>query len=166
MDYNFGGDSESNFFPQFRFGNEIDNNKVRESLNIPFFVSYRYIQISDTNYHFNQECFDNEDIRAYFKFMKLLSSTPFNELLDNKKKEWHLHRSDYRKNLKILIDATLNNSRTLRFECIPTFYHFALYTNENSSRSSGVKSPRIYFFIGDNATIYPLFYDPYHEINP
>ena len=24
----------------------------------------------------------------------------------------------------------------------------------------------INFFFGNNATIYPLFYDPYHEINP
>lgn len=58
------------------------------------------------------------------------------------------------------------NEKPLSPECIPSFYHFALYTNEESSRKSGIKSPRIYFFIGGNGVIYPLFYDPYHEINP
>lgn len=167
MSYYFGEDDKSSFLPQFKFGDKIDNNKFKESLNIPFSVNYRYIQLDDTNYHFNQECFDNKDIRAYFKFMKLLSSTPFNSLLDNKKKDWHLNKSPYyQKNLKILIDATLSNGKSLRVECIPTFYHFALYTNKDSSEDTKVKSPRIYFFIGDNATIYPLFYDPYHKINP
>lgn len=84
MRYEFFEDDESNFLPQFKFGNKIDNSKVRESLSIPFFVSYRYIQMNDTDYHFNQECFDNEDIKAYFRFMKLLSSTPLNDLLENK----------------------------------------------------------------------------------
>ena len=53
-------------------------------------------------------------------------------------------------------------------ELVPPFFHFALYQDKGTmgNRISGVKSPRIYFFIGDNATLYPMFYDPYHEINP
>lgn len=158
----------NDFFEEddYRFGTKIDGKEFGEALNYPSLISYRYIQFEDTDYHFAQSCFDNIDIVAYFKFMQVLSCVPFKVLCEKKERDWHLNSSYYNGNLKKLINDTLSNGKTLSPECIPPFYHFALYTNENSSRNSGLKSPRIYFFIGDNATIYPLFYDPYHEINP
>ena len=41
-----------------------------------------------------------------------------------------------------------------------------LYTDRKqmASRKSGVRSPRIYFMQGSYGVIYPLFFDPYHEI--
>lgn len=41
-----------------------------------------------------------------------------------------------------------------------------LYTDRKqmASRESGVRSPRIYFMQGSYGVIYPLFFDPYHEI--
>lgn len=150
----------------YKFGSKIDDIEFSDALNNPSLISYRYIQIYDTDYHFTQSCFDNNDIVAYFKFMQMLSCVPFKVLCGKKEKDWHLNPSYYRGNLKRLVNEIFNNGKTLREECVPTFYHFALYTKENASKENGIKSPRIYFFIGDNATIYPLFYDPYHEINP
>lgn len=150
----------------YSFGAKIDGRELSEALDYPSLISYRYIQIEETDYHFAQSCFDNIDIIAYFKFMQRLSCVPFKVLCENKKREWHLNPSKYSGNLMNLVNEVLDITKPLRVECTPTFYHFALYTNEDSSRKRGIKSPRIYFFIGDNATIYPLFYDPYHEINP
>lgn len=150
----------------YKFGVKIDHSDFSEALDYPSLISYRYIQLEDTDYHFSQSCLDNKDIIAYFRFMHMLSCVPFNILCSNKEKDWHLNSSPYRGNLKGLVDITINKGKTLKAECTPSFFHFALYTNENSSRKGNLKSPRIYFFIGDKATIYPLFYDPYHEINP
>jgi hypothetical protein len=41
-----------------------------------------------------------------------------------------------------------------------------LYTNDEASRETGVKSPRVYFILGTYGFVYILFFDPYHEINP
>ncbi len=51
---------------------------------------------------------------------------------------------------------------------LPEIYHFALYTAENevADRTKGIRSPRIYFVLADYGRIYPLFFDPYHELNP
>lgn len=163
--YSFFSDDENNFIPQYKFGDKIENDKFKSGIQNPLFVNYKYIQIVKTDYHFSQDIFDNKDIVTYFRFMKMLSSVPFIKLINNKQKDWHLYSSDYKGILKRIVNESFE-VKILREECIPTFYHFALYTNENSSRKSNIKSPRIYFFIGDNATIYPLFYDPYHEINP
>ncbi len=119
-------------------------------------------------YNFRQHYFDNKDAVCYFEFMSMLTDEPFNTLYDERDHEWHLNRNDYDKDVRFqkLVDKTLGIEKKLTAECQPSFFHFALYTNQNASRLSGVKSPRIYFFIGANAVLYPLFYDPYHEINP
>ena len=153
---------------QYNFGEELNNTDFKESLSTLSVVSYRYIDFDKTNYHFFQDCFDNRDIVEYFSFMNLLTSHPFNELISNKDKDWHLNANDYfkDKNFRKLVNIALDNKKKLKVEQVPMFYHFALYTEQKANRKTKVKSPRIYFFIGKEATIYPLFYDPYHEINP
>lgn len=153
---------------QYNFGEELNNTDFKESLSTLSVVSYRYIDFDKTNYHFFQDCFDNRDIVEYFSFMNLLTSHPFNKLISNKDKDWHLNANDYfkDKNFRKLVNIALDNKKKLKVEQVPMFYHFALYTEQNAKRETKVKSPRIYFFIGKEATIYPLFYDPYHEINP
>ena len=153
---------------QYIFGEELDNTDFKESLSTLSVVSYRYIDLKKTDYHFFQDCFDNRDIVEYFSFMNLLTSYPFNELISNKDKDWHLNANDYFKDKKFrnLVNKTLDNNKKLNVEQVPMFYHFALYTEQNANKETKVKSPRIYFFIGRDAIIYPLFYDPYHEINP
>lgn len=152
---------------EYKFGDKIDNADFRDSLEHTSLVSYRYIQLKNTDYHFSQPCLDNRDVVAYFKFMQLLTSYPFNRLREEREREWHLYPTEYKGNLKRLIKEALNLKKELRPECVPAFYHFALYTDKRqASRKEGIKSPRVYFFFGQDATIYPLFYDPYHEINP
>ena len=48
----------------------------------------------------------------------------------------------------------------------PIIFHFGLYTDKKhmASRETGVRAPRIYFMQGLYGVIYPLFFDPYHEI--
>lgn len=153
----------------YQFGDKIDNKELSESLEYPSVVSYRYLELEPvTEYHFSQSCLDNKDIVEYFKFMKLLTSVPFNQLRDNKEKDWHLNPTFYQKQLSFrkLVNKSLGLKRDLPIENTPNFFHFALSTSNKASRVTGKKSPRIYFFFGNNATIYPLFYDPFHEINP
>ncbi|MFI3327912.1 MAG: hypothetical protein SNH79_05865 [Rikenellaceae bacterium] len=168
MNFEFCEDDDNYFSPEFKIGDKIDNQKYNASLNRCQSINYSYLQLDNTTrYHFTQTCFDNEDAIAYFKFMKSLSTNEFLKLVDNKKNEWHLNRTLYRGNFKNLFDEVFGNKKAMKEENLPNFYHFALYTSKGmANRENGTKSPRIYFFIGDNATIYPLFYDPYHEINP
>lgn len=154
---------------EYRFGDKIDNLKLQESLDQLSVVSYRYIELQPiTDYHFSQTCFDNRDIVAYFSFMKRLTSTSFNDLFDNREAEWHLNPTYYQKqkSFRELVNKSLGLTKNLAIENTPNFYHFALYTTGNASKETGIKSPRVYFFFGKDATIFPLFYDPYHEINP
>ena len=48
----------------------------------------------------------------------------------------------------------------------PIIFHFGLYTDKKhmASRETGARAPRIYFMQGLYGVIYPLFFDPYHEI--
>lgn len=152
---------------EYNFGDKLDDSSISESLDTLSTISYRYVDFDKTNYNFKQGCFDNKDIVEYFSFMNILTAYPFNNLLDRKEQHWHLYPNDYNKDVKFrnLINTALDIKGRLKPECTPLFYHFALYTNQTASRESKIKSPRIYFFIGVNAVIYPLFYDPYHEIN-
>lgn len=152
----------------YDFGDSVDNAALGQSLNGLSTISYRYIDLEETDYHFRQDCFDNSDIVPYFEFMSMLSDNPFNNLMNDKDPEWHLNPNNYDrdKHFQELVNKALKITSKLPVERQPAFYHFALYTNQNASRTNKIKSPRIYFFIGNNAVIYPLFYDPYHEINP
>ena len=153
---------------EYNFGDKLDNQEIRDSLNTLSTISYRYIDFENTEYNFFQDCFDNNDIAEYFSFMNMLTTYPLNTLFSCKEKDWHLYSNDYFNDTRFrnLVNKSLEQESNLKVECAPMFYHFALYTNQGASREKNVKSPRIYFFIGSNAIIYPLFYDPYHEINP
>lgn len=152
----------------YEFGDTIDSKEHSAALNSWSTVSYRYIDLDKTDYNFMQSCFDNDDARSYFEFMSMLTNEPFNVLYDEREVEWHLNPNNYEtdRHFQTLVNKALELDEKLKVECQPSFFHFALYTNQNANRKTGVKSPRIYFFIGANAVIYPLFFDPYHEINP
>ena len=154
---------------EYSFGDEINNSEFNESLKSLSVVSYKYIDLDVTEYHFLQECFNNEDIKVYFDFINLLTSNPFDDVLNIKQAEWHLNPNNYFKEHKLrsLVNKVMKLEQDLKIECVPPFYHFALHTsNEKASKINRIKAPRVYFFIGRNATLFPLFYDPYHEINP
>jgi len=131
-------------------------------------VCYKYLQI-DGRYGFDQNKWDYRDAVAYFESMSILANMPISGF-DNLGREWHFNPSVvskgqnlYAELVKVFGEKLLNTP-----EKLPPFFHFALYQDKGvvADRNSKVKSPRIYFFIGDNATLYPMFYDPYHEINP
>ena len=127
---------------------------------VPILVKYNYISIGSEKYSFYN--LNENEIKIYFERMKRITSSTINELIEHSDKQLHFHRSHIRGKL-----------RTAMFEKFPNraddnteIYHFALYTRQNANREADVRSPRIYFMLGEWGHIYPLFYDPYHELNP
>lgn len=140
----------------------IDNASIAVSIKVHPVICYDLIDLSVTPYHFHQECFDNKDIREYFNSLKYISQHTIEDLIQNSNYRFHFHKSKIIGNLRNELQKLHKKNNIY-----PEIYHFALYTSkEKANRNSGIKSPRIYFVIGYNGMIYPLFYDPYHEINP
>ncbi len=143
-----------------KFKNEIGYEDTQLSMDIPICIKYDYLDLEDTEYHFNQS-FHHRDTQCYFKMMKMISSSTINSLM-KKEREYHFYRSKIAGNLKRVLQQSLPEAVNSN----PIVFHFALYTAENADRTKDVRSPRIYFLLGTNGFIYPLFFDPYHEINP
>lgn len=134
------------------------------ALDVPMVISYELIDLNDTDYHFKQE-FTLKDTQRYFEVFKDISCKSINDLLENSKHSLHFHRSAAKGRLRALLEKICPGCVTEDSE--PMIYHFALYTDsERADRQSGRRSPRIYFMLGRNGMIFPLFFDPYHEINP
>ncbi|MBR1774833.1 MAG: hypothetical protein IJ759_04835 [Bacteroidales bacterium] len=163
MDYHLDKEDLVASRDEMGFSKFLTNEDIAESHNYPIVVSYKLID-TQTKYNFLQEMSERETT-AYFRIMQKFSSYTLNELIDERRREYHLYRTDIRGNLKKAIkDLTTidyNNNELM-------FYHFALYTDKDviADRNTGEKSPRIYFILGAYGTIYPVFYDPYHELNP
>lgn len=84
---------------------------------------------------------------------------------DYNPQDWHLNQTRG-KNIREAIQKHFMISNL--FE-MPEIFHFALYPKKlqhNADRYNKIKNPRVHFVVGSNGMIYPLFYDPYHEINP
>lgn len=125
----------------------------------PIVVKYDYIDLGETAYHFGQS-FRKEDTQAYFERMKYISSKTVESLRGNR--DMHFYRSELRGNLRKAIKTLFHDA-----DDDLIVYHFALYTSkETANREKDIRSPRIYVMHGTNGFIYPLFFDPYHELNP
>ncbi len=144
------------FFKKIGFEDTRLSKKLRIS------IKYDYLDLENTSYHFYQE-FHLKDTQRYFEIMKELSSKTINEL-EESPRELHFYRNKINGNLRAMLKAHIPNA--LSSEAI--IYHFALYTNKDilADRGKDIRSPRIYFMLGTNGFIYPIFFDPYHEINP
>lgn len=140
--------------------NVISNDDVRNSCLLPIRISYEFVDMGDTEYGFNQN-FSEKDTFEYFDCMKYISGRTIDELLMDDGFRLRRH-SALHKPLKSALDK-LELGIT---EGQPIIFHFGLYTDKKqiASRESGVRSPRIYFMQGLYGVIYPLFFDPYHEI--
>ncbi len=143
-----------------RFRKEISLEDTRLSMDMPISIKYDYLDLDKTSYNFKQE-FHLADTQHYFEMMKIISSKTINGM-EETAREYHFRRSNIsgnlrREMLKAIPEAVKSN---------PIVYHFGLYTSENANRESDIRSPRIYFMLGTNGFIYPIFFDPYHEINP
>jgi len=133
---------------------------IRNSSQLPVRISYEYLDMGKTDYGFNQQ-FTEKDILSYFQNMKYVSSKTIDELVDDENFSIRRHASLH-KPLRDILDKV--SPEIVKGQ--PMIFHFGLYTDKNdiASRNTGVRSPRIYFMQGLYGTIYPLFFDPYHEI--
>lgn len=165
----FSFPTSDNIDEGFTFGCKLDTDAYRENRQRYPNVCYKYLQM-DGRYGFDQPEWNTRDAVAYFDSMCTLANMPIRDFDYLDKQEWHFNPSKVYKgqNLYAALEPIFGEKLLNTPEKLPPFYHFALYQDEGvmADRSSGCKSPRIYFFIGDNATLYPMFYDPYHEINP
>lgn len=152
----------------YSFGDMIDMESYSSYLSCHPVVSYKYIRI-DGKYGFGQDVLDNKDAVAYFDSMNVLASITINEFRDLEK-EWHFHPEDVRRGGILYEELRLcfGEDMLKRPETLPAFYHFALYEDKKvrGDRTHGTKAPRIHLFIGDGGVLFPMFYDPYHEMNP
>jgi glutaredoxin-related protein len=135
---------------------------VRLSHDLPIMIRYDYIDLDKTDYNFSQK-FQLKDTQSYFERMKKISSKTINNILDGSDRELHFHRSEIKGNLKRAIQSVIPQAIASN----QIIYHFALYTDKDGAdRECDLRSPRIYFMLGNYGHIYVLFFDPYHELNP
>lgn len=93
--------------------------------------------------------------------MKYISGHTIDELLEDNRFRLRRHFALH-KPLKVIIDKLQLGITAGQ----PIIFHFGLYTDkkEMALRERNVRSPRIYFMQGLYGVIYPLFFDPFHEI--
>ena len=107
-----------------------------------------------------EEIPDKSDYAIYFEKIKSFCKRPLGDSIDKVNYQEHIHVIPPNRKLKELLKLASKKSSIENID-LPQFGQFALYTNRGNS-----KAPRIFFFIGNYAIIYVLFYDPYHEIFP
>lgn len=163
-DSDFQDDSLNEIHSIYNFNDPPSNKNIYQTKKVKPVVCYDLIDITDNSkYSFNQPCFDSKDAFLYFQRMKDLCMSSIEHLISEGGFSWHL-RPTKGKNITKEIARIAGKRRITQ---IPEIMHFALYTsNERASREKGIKSPRIHFLIGNHGMIYPIFYDPYHEMNP
>lgn len=141
----------------------LTTDDVRLSNETPITIKYDYLDLDITEYHFKQS-FEWRDTKEYFDKMKTISSSTINDL-QNVANELHFRRSPLKGNLR---KALCKRFKGQRLDDSIIIYHFALYSDKDvmANREKNIRCPRIYFFQGTYGTIYPLFFDPFHELNP
>lgn len=145
-------------------GEGLSIEDTRLSQSVPIVVNYSLIDLEATEYNFKQE-FSHRDTQKYFEVMSSIANRSIDDIIDFGDRGLHFYRTKINKRIVSLMKRLDKN-------CNPDIestivYHFALYTDkQGASRTSGRRSPRIYFMLGKNGMIFPLFFDPYHEINP
>lgn len=156
MCYKFSEDEEVAL--HFKFGDKIDNAKISNNKKNSLPISFFYAKL-DGDYGFNS--LSDYDSKFLVEKLILFSTNAIDRIIDDCGYELHLHRSD-----KSIFKEKIKDDYkcSTKIECMPDFFHFALYTNEKASRKTGVKSPRIHFFVGNQSIIYLLYYDAYHEL--
>lgn len=128
-------------------------------------VSYQLVDMGKTAYGFNQP-FTCRETESYFNRMAEISGSSIDWLQLNSGHDMHFHRSSISGNLRRQLaglwpDKKISEEASLAF-------HFALDTENpgQASRTTGIRNPRVYFLLGRGGVIFPIFFDPFHEINP
>jgi len=147
-------------------GNTSGNLSIDEaklSMNVPIVVNYTHIDTGKTDFSFAQE-FKKKDTEMYFKTMHDIACNTINDIITNSDIARHFLRTKITNRIYDLL-VKLGLKKISREELL--IFHFALYTDKDcADRKTDKRSPRIYFMLGKNGMIFPLFFDPYHEINP
>lgn len=132
----------------------------------PAVVKYDYADMGATPYNFAQP-FHHRDTCAYFARMKELTSATICDIrtLAQDDRSRHFHRSPLSGNVRRAMEQLFPG---IEIDPCIIIYHFALYSDPDvmACRDTDTRCPRIYFLQGAYGFIYPLFFDPYHELNP
>lgn len=141
----------------------LTNRDLAESKLYRINVSYVLLDKDNTDYNFMQ-LFHWRDTKQYFSLMKEFAGNTLFDLFENKRK-YHLYPTELKGNIANKLRELYPN---IDRSNPPDIYHFALYNDKDvvADREEDVRSPRIYFIVGEYGTIYPIFFDPYHELNP
>lgn len=133
----------------------------------PLFA-YDFIDLDVTPYSFSQNHLDNTDACSYFAKLKELSNRTINDLLNNSDHKLHFHIYPKLTGKQYDLIKQITRRDSIRVEETPAMGQIGLYTagEGKADRNTGVKSPRIYFVVGEWAVLHVIFYDPFHEINP
>lgn len=96
--------------------------------------------------------------------MRAFSGMTINDIIDKGFHSWHFYRTSIKGNIKKVFDRI--NPKIAKAN--PMIFHFALDPSckTEANRLKGLRNARIYFMVGYNGMIHPLFFDPYHELNP
>lgn len=158
FDRDFSGD-----IPIAHLADEMDYHDLRESQDCLISVQYNEIDLGVTDYGFNQDFHGNE-ANQYFERMKSFSGMTINAIIDNGLRSWHFHRTGIKGTIKKVFDQIDTNISKAN----PMIFHFALDPECQTigNRAEGTRNARIYFMVGYYGMIHPLFFDPYHELNP
>ncbi len=158
----FDEDELNDIHETYNFKQPPSNKEIVQSKNVKPVICYDLADMESPQFGFCQDCFDARDAIKYFGIMKTLCLSCIEDLKDSDDRELHLFPT---KGGNIVNELKrLNKGEKLKQ--MPEIMHFALYTNKDAKRANKVKSPRIHFMVGARGVIYPLFYDPYHEMNP
>lgn len=153
---------------KFQCGEKIDFADIHRNLDQSPIFGFDYIKNDSSDYSFNSSFISINDYHLLINRLKLLSRFNIDYLFDKASHEYHLKfiKDKFPTKLKELIEDTMKIQ--LVPENTPLICEMALYTSpEGASRRTGVKSPRIFFFIGDGTgTVYLLYFDPFHELIP
>lgn len=145
---------------------KLTNEDVAASLNAKIHVVYDLIDLEKSDYNFKQS-FCNDEANLYFECMYLFSQKTINEIIDSDyKKKYHFNSSKIQGCLRgalVKIGFPLG-----KVDEEPLIYHFALDSecDKYANRSMGIRNSRLYFVVGNRGAIHPLFFDPFHELNP
>lgn len=159
--------SEEDVFPKATLGELISYEDLKESKRQLISVYYNEIDLDKTKYNFSQ-AFEGNESCMYFERMKTFSKTTINDIMDDPDNhDWHFYRNDLGDGRNSYLKNLLKEVNPKMAKGNPEIYHFALDPDNSTfaNRNTGDRNPRIYFMVGYNGTIHPLFFDPYHEIN-
>lgn len=163
MSFKLTEDDVQGNIPVARLDEAIGYQDLRISQNCPISVQYNEIDLGKTDYGFDQ-AFEQKEANLYFERMKTFSEMSINDIIEKGVRNWHFYRTDIRGNIKKVFDRLDTDIAKAN----PMIFHFALDPDNTTiaDRNRGKRNARIYFMVGYNGMIHPIFFDPYHELNP